>query len=156
MSQIIVYKPNGEIKYKLVGFYTEESFINYLEQGLFILEYSGDISLFTHVIDDTPVIITLPDTQEQIIATLSIAVQAYLDITAKSRNYDGILSLCTYATSLDPIFNAEGQAGVIWRDACWRKSYEIMTAVQANIIAIPTVEELLAELPIIIWPTPST
>lgn len=86
-------------------------------------------------------------TREQIIQ----AVQSKLDRTAQSRNYDNILSLCSYANSTDQIFASEGQAGVAWRDACWRTCYEIVTAVQNGERSLPTVSEVLAELPKINW-----
>lgn len=89
---------------------------------------------------------------EAILETMRKAIQAHLDTKPKERLYDGILSLCTYATSTNPKFAAEGQAGVAWRDACWAKGYEIMAEVQAGTRDIPTVEELLAELPVFRWP----
>ena len=91
-------------------------------------------------------------TQEEILKTLTDAIQNHLDTKPKERLYDGILSLCTYATSMNPKFAAEGQAGVVWRDACWAKGYEIMAEVQAGTRETPTVEELLAELPVFRWP----
>jgi len=83
---------------------------------------------------------------------LTAAVQRHLDATARKRLYDGILSLCSYATSTDPKFGAEGQAGVAWRDAVWSACYAIMAEVQAGTRPIPTEAELLAELPAFTWP----
>lgn len=80
------------------------------------------------------------------------AVQRHLDATAKTRNYDGILSLASYATSTNPTFAAEGQAGVAWRDAVWAYCYQALAAVQAQTRAVPTWEELKAELPAMVWP----
>lgn len=82
---------------------------------------------------------------------LTAAIQRHLDATAQTRQYDGILSLCSYATSTDPIFSTEGQAGVVFRDACWRKGEDVMEAVLQGQRAIPTEAELLAEMPVIGW-----
>ena len=91
-------------------------------------------------------------TNEQIIASMTAAVQSHLDEVARTRNYDGILSLCTYATSLNPKFAAEGQAGVEWRDAVWVKCYAVLAEVEAGLREQPTVEQLIAELPVFVWP----
>lgn len=93
-----------------------------------------------------------PPTSAQIIATLTNAVQTHLDATSRTRNYDGILSLCSYAASTNPKFGPEGQAGVAWRDAVWATCYAILADVQAGNRAAPTEAQLLAELPAMVWP----
>jgi len=79
------------------------------------------------------------------------AVQEHLDTTAQERNYGGILSLCTYATSPNTTFATEGQAGVAWRDACWTYATQVLSDVNNNIRTMPTIEELIQELPTITW-----
>jgi len=103
--------------------------------------------------DGYPVLVDPPPpTREQVVAGLSAEVQQHLDAKARERNYDGILSLCTYATSLNPKFAAEGQAGVEWRDAVWVKCYAVLAEVEAGLREQPTVEQLIAELPVFVWP----
>lgn len=94
----------------------------------------------------------VPWTPEEVQAHLVAVIQQHLDVTAQARAYDGILSLCTYATSPSPKFKAEGQAGVEWRDACWCRGYEILGECQAGLRAIPTPDELIAGLPEMAWP----
>jgi hypothetical protein len=90
----------------------------------------------------------LASTKSQLIS----AIQSMLDEKAKERGYDSILSLCTYATSPNKKFADEGQAGVSWRDEVWAKGFTILADVEGGERAIPTVDELLAELPAFVWP----
>jgi hypothetical protein len=83
--------------------------------------------------------------------TLIEIVQRRLDDFAASRNYDNILSLCTYATSKDPIFSAEGQRGVDLRDATWRKCYDILEEINRDEKQIPDIDTVLSELPVLSW-----
>jgi hypothetical protein len=90
-------------------------------------------------------------TVEQRIAVLVAAVQKKMDETAKTRNYDGILSLCSYASSTNTKFATEALAGMSWRDACWDYCYTLLASVQAGTAQEPSVQELLAGLPTISW-----
>lgn len=86
-------------------------------------------------------------------SSIVAAAQKRLDDFAKTRNYDGILSLCTYATSSVTKFATEGQYGVNVRDLTWATLYTIMDQVQAGTRPMPTgytdVEPLL---PALSWP----
>lgn len=93
-----------------------------------------------------------PPTVAEIIATYTDAIQKRLDDFARTRNYDGILSAATYATSVVPKFKAEGQYAVEARDATWAKGYEILAAVEAGTRPLPTLAALAAELPALAWP----
>lgn len=90
-------------------------------------------------------------TPAEIIARLTVAVQAHLDAVARTRNYDGILSCASYATSTNPQFAAEGQACVQWRDAVWEACYAIMAEVLAGTRQPPSEVELIDELPGMGW-----
>ena len=85
--------------------------------------------------------------------TLTDAMQSYLDQTAQERGYDGIMSLCSYATSANARFGPEGQAGVTFRDAVWAFGYGLIDEIQAGTRPVPTAEELVAALPSIVWPS---
>lgn len=80
------------------------------------------------------------------------AVQSRLDTFARMRNYDGILSACTYAASAVPRFAAEGAYAVTARDSTWAKCYDLMDQVQAGTIPQPTLEQFAAMLPALEWP----
>lgn len=81
------------------------------------------------------------------------AVQRHMDATVRVRNYDGILSACTYATSTVPQYAAEGQACVAWRDAVWVAAYAVLAEVESGTRPAPSVEALIAELPTLVWPS---
>lgn len=81
-----------------------------------------------------------------------VAVQTLLDSTARDRGYDNIFTLCTYEADPDPIFAAEGAAGKVWRSTCWATAREIKEAVIAQTRPLPTVAEVLSEMPAMVWP----
>ena len=95
----------------------------------------------------------LPSADKQVIASYIATIQQRLDDFARTRGYDGILSAATYATSTVPKFAAEGQYAVQIRDATWAKCYEILATVEAGTRPAPTLDDLLAELPVMIWPS---
>lgn len=79
--------------------------------------------------------------------------QQRLDDFARTRNYDGILSATTYATSTVPKFQQEGQYAVQARDATWATLYTILAEVEAGTRPVPTgYAEIEPELPALVWP----
>lgn len=79
--------------------------------------------------------------------------QGRLDAFARTRQYDGILSACTYATSPTAKFAAEGQYCVAQRDATWAKLYEMLAEVEAGTRPIPSgYQDIEPELPALTWP----
>lgn len=91
-------------------------------------------------------------TEEQILAELTNAVQRHLDEEARKHGYDSILSLCSYVTSTNPQFAAEGQAGIEWRDAVWAYCWGVVSDVKLSHRSVPTPAQLIVELPVIHWP----
>lgn len=99
----------------------------------------------------------LEPTPEELAARLQADVvwqtQRRLDDFARTRNYDGILSLCTYAASSVPQFAAEGRYGVSARDATWAKLYAILAEVHAGTRPMPSsFVGIESELPQLGWP----
>jgi len=91
----------------------------------------------------------LKDLQDNIVSQ----TQQRLDEFAQTRGYDGVLSLCTYATSANSKFQQEGQCGVEVRDATWTKLYEILAEVEAGTRPIPSgYADIEPELPALVWP----
>jgi hypothetical protein len=95
----------------------------------------------------------LAPTPAEIEAKLSAQIQKRLDDFAHTRNYDGIQSACTYATSTVAKFKAEGQACVNLRDATWAAAYDILAQVQAGTRPMPqSIAGIEADLPALVWP----
>lgn len=74
------------------------------------------------------------------------AVQRHLDVAAKSKGYDNIVSACSYAGAANP-FQTEGQAYVTWRGDCWDYCNKQLAAVNAGTRSAPTPDGLVSELP---------
>lgn len=92
-------------------------------------------------------------TQAQIIASFTNAIQKRLDDFARTRNYDGILSACTYASDPNPKFAAEGQYCVNKRSETLAASYTILAKVDAGTRPMPTsFADIESELPTLVWP----
>lgn len=102
-----------------------------------------------HVVVDKPI----EEAQVALQQTIIEAAQQRLDTFAQTRNYDGILSACTYATSTVPSFQAEGQAAVNLRDSTWAALYTILAEVQAGTRPMPTgFGDIETDLPLLEWP----
>jgi hypothetical protein len=92
-------------------------------------------------------------TPEQIKSEIIHATQKRLDDFAGTRDYNSILSACTYATSTVPKFKADGQYCVNARDATWGKLYTMMAEVEAGKRPMPTgYADIEGLLPALIWP----
>lgn len=91
--------------------------------------------------------------QQAVMGQIVDAVQNRLDTFAATRNYAGILSACTYATSTVPRFASEGQYCVQARDATWARCYEMLDEVIAGTRPMPTgFADIEPELPVLTWP----
>ena len=91
--------------------------------------------------------------QQAVMSQIVDAVQNRLDTFAATRNYAGILSACTYATSTVPRFASEGQYCVQARDATWARCYEMLDEVIAGTRPMPTgFADIEPELPVLTWP----
>jgi hypothetical protein len=90
-------------------------------------------------------------TPEEIKQELINGIQAYMNTTAQTKGYDDIFTAISYENSEDEIFKAEGKACRVWRDKVWRACYNILDEVLAGTRDIPTLEELITELPKIDW-----
>lgn len=91
---------------------------------------------------------TVPPTE----AEYATAIQAHIDAAAVSRRYTDGVFLATYATSSVPERAAEAAAFIAWRDEVWTFAYAKLAAVTAGTEPVPSIDELIASLPVISWP----
>lgn len=91
-------------------------------------------------------------TSEQIKTSIVQLTQQRLDDFAKTRNYDNILSACTYATSSIPKFLQEGQSAVNARDTTWSALYTILAEVESGSKPMPKgFTDIEPFLPVLEW-----
>lgn len=84
--------------------------------------------------------------------TYEKALSDHLDKQAQARGYDTIHTASLRAALIDSPFHAEGVAYGTWMDACNSKGYLVLSQVQAGTITLPTVEQFIAMLPVLVLP----
>ena len=119
----------------------------YVETGLLPRDEEGRVlPLFASLTEQ-------PDpTNTTLLTAYRNAVGKYLDILAQEKDYESILSLCTYAVSSSPARKAEGEAGIVCRDTAWNHMEQVLNDIISKERLAPTMEEVLSELPSIEWP----
>lgn len=101
-------------------------------------------------------IINTPKSPEQVFAIrvqmYTAALESHYDKTAQDRKYDNRYTCALRAGYAGP-FQAEGIAFAQWMDACNAQCYTMLEQVQAGAIPLPTIEEVIAGLPELTWPS---
>lgn len=90
-------------------------------------------------------------TEQQIQKYFEDAIEAYMTSVVQTRNYRDIHTAASYVNSTNEKFAKEGAACNKWRDDVWNKCYEILGEVKSGFRPIPTLEEVIAELPLLDW-----
>lgn len=94
--------------------------------------------------------------EESLQQRLSEAVEDHINAVAAARGYGSKqmppgLSARAYAGYANQ-FQAECIVFGQWVADCWGYCYQVWAAVQAGQRAVPTAPQLLAELPVMVWP----
>lgn len=88
--------------------------------------------------------------KEEIIATtvkaMEEAIEDHINTTVKARGYNSQDSIAKYLVSGNP-FYAECTAISLWIGSVWVYSHQVQADVMAGTRTMPTIEELIAELP---------
>jgi len=79
---------------------------------------------------------------------ISDAIQKMLDDKAKSLRYDNIMSVRSYCGWANP-FRSECEVVASWAASCWVIAGQIEQDVINGVRTIPSVEEVLLEMPIL-------
>jgi len=83
---------------------------------------------------------------QALVKQFDAAVEAYLHAGATAHGYTNIERACMYAAYQNP-FQAESQSYVEWVGKVWAYCYQVLELVEDGVRQIPTVEELISELP---------
>ena len=131
---------------------TDEEYTNLLDgisQGKVLLPPDAEHAA-PYLADPPPP--TLEEQQEMMKAEFTTAIDTYMNTFAMTRGYDTMASAATYYDDEDSIFNAEGTYAKRMRSQIYRVSYAILNAVLSGQRPMPTIEEVMAELPKLEWP----
>lgn len=80
------------------------------------------------------------------------ALEAHVEAVAAQRSYSSAVSLASYVASTVPLWKAEAEAFVAWRDQVWAYALaELAKAVEGK-RSVPALAAFIAELPAITWP----
>jgi len=90
-------------------------------------------------------------TDAEIRTQLEAAVDAHINATAQTKGYDNRITCALRAGYTNP-WQIEGIAFGEWMDNCYTYCYQVLADVQAATRAIPSEAELIAELPVMVWP----
>lgn len=90
-------------------------------------------------------------TTDELKRMFTLVVQEHLDKTVQARGYDNIVSCCSYVASSDPVFAAEAQAAVVWRDKVWRYCYTQLDLILSGQRELPGIADFITELEAINW-----
>lgn len=79
------------------------------------------------------------------------ALETMYDAKAQERFYDDRYTCALRAGYVGP-FQAEATAFAVWMDSCNLKAYGLLAQVLAGEIKQPTIAEVLAQMPELVWP----
>lgn len=79
------------------------------------------------------------------------ALTEHLDEEARTHRYDNRIN-CALRAGYAGLYHAEGVAFAQWMDACNAAGYAILEDFQAGNIPQPTIAEVIAALPVMVWP----
>lgn len=97
-----------------------------------------------------------PKSAEQLARELETALDLYIDSVASQRGY-GTATMCPTAACIayagyPNLYQAEAVAFGQWKASIWPVAFAIQAEVFAGTRPVPTAAELIAALPVLVWP----
>lgn len=83
--------------------------------------------------------------------SLEAAVDKHIDGTAQAKGYDNRVTCALRAGYPNP-WQTECLAFGQWMDSCYAKCFDVVAEVESGTRTIPTVKQLIEELPAMAWP----
>lgn len=80
------------------------------------------------------------------------AIDLHITKTAQEKGYNSTESCLTYLGDTNTNWANEAQAFKSWRSQCWEYVIAEQAKIDAGTRTIPTPQEAVAELPVMIWP----
>lgn len=115
------------------------------QAGNLTIEDRGD---YYEVVAILPHIPTEKEIQEE----LELGIEAWMNTVVAERDYDSIdTCIARYTDSPNSKYAQEAKAVKDWNTAVWDKCWDILAEVKEGKRPIPTLEEVIAELPILDW-----
>lgn len=81
------------------------------------------------------------------------ALEKAIDDKAAERSYSSAISCASYKDSTNAQWSAEAVAFIVWRDNCYEYSYDYLAQAQGGQIPNPSIDNFIAGLPAMEWPT---
>ena len=94
--------------------------------------------------------VLVPPTPQEQMATIQAKVEEHFNTVAQARSFDSRVSCMAYAGFVNP-FQADSLAFGQWVAACWVLIYQAQADIAAGLRTIPTPEEAVLELPLMVW-----
>lgn len=91
-------------------------------------------------------------TEKEIQEAFEREIEDWMNSVVAERDYDNIdTCIARYTDSPNPKYSAEAKAVKIWNTMVWDKCWDILAQVKTGERTIPTLEEVITELPKLVW-----
>ena len=85
-------------------------------------------------------------------AAFQQAIETHVDNVARGRSFRNADSARGHTASTVPEWKADADAFVAWADAVWVYAFQELVKVETGQREVPSIEDFLAELPVMVWP----